>query len=223
MNATNIAMDKQFDEHRIAKVEAGEKGWTLTFDEGFCFWCPDNGIEPRVGDFAKCYGKGFGYSVRGLTINDAVVFYRIEAQEEAHRKMEQMERDQKDRERFELNRADHDRRIAALSRPLRERLERYQAANPDFRWKYESYELFVCEQAEAIAKHVKPGDIQTFKELGWSQQVAVVPELSDGHSGNTFGAACALAARIHAGEGSVKAMPAAIAPLVGQRGECVGA
>lgn len=224
MTIAELHNDKEFEEARIAEVEAGEGGWTIKQDGGLCFWCPDNGVEPKVGDIARFYGRGFGFTVRGLTINGAVVFYRTPEQQEAHDAMQQATRNQKDRETFERNRADHDERIARLPRPLRERLERYAAADPDFRWKYEGYELFVCEQAAAIAENVPRGEIKAFHEAAWKSPEWKAPEWldTDNHSGNTFGAACSLAARLQASEESVAAMSAAIAPLVGQKGNKVG-
>ena len=58
----------------------------------------------------------------------------------------------------------------------------------------EPYEVFCCEQAVLIAKALKTeAEIQKFYDAPYNEQQELVPALSDGHSGNTFGGACALA------------------------------
>lgn len=53
--------------------------------------------------------------------------------------------------------------------------------------------MFCCEQAVVIADALKtPDAIDAWRALPWDEQVKAVP-IDDGHSGNTFGFACALA------------------------------
>ena len=52
----------------------------------------------------------------------------------------------------------------------------------------------VCEDAVRIATALEtPEAIKEWHGLDWDAQKAAVPELSDGHSGNSFGAACRFA------------------------------
>jgi hypothetical protein len=72
--------------------------------------------------------------------------------------------------------------------------------NPNWRRDYESYELFVCEQAASLAALPKDGLIrdwyERFRVLPYKAQKVEWPGLDDGHSGNTFGAAVQLAYRL---------------------------
>ena len=53
--------DRQYEEHRITKVEDGEIGWSLYFD-GMGILCPGDLCEqaPAIGETARLYGKGYG-------------------------------------------------------------------------------------------------------------------------------------------------------------------
>lgn len=56
------------------------------------------------------------------------------------------------------------------------------------------YNRFCCEQAIIIAEALRTNDkIVEFHKMNWDEQKKLVPGLDDGHSGNTFGAACKLA------------------------------
>ena len=101
---------------------------------------------------------------------------------------------EKRRNDFEQNREQHDARIAALPEPMRVRIERFQRARPDWRPQFEAYELFVCEQAALFAE--KLGDqeaISDFYSKRFDEQKQQIPEMSNEHSGNTFGASCLFA------------------------------
>jgi hypothetical protein len=41
-------------------------------------------------------------------------------------------------------RGEVDAKVAALSPRLRARIERFRDKDPDYRWKYEAYELIAC-------------------------------------------------------------------------------
>lgn len=63
--------------------------------------------------------------------------------------------------------------------------------------------MFACTEAVKIADALAPRDVlpdvdaegllREFYDLPWEEQKQRVPGLDDGHSGNTFGGACALA------------------------------
>lgn len=82
--------DSQFEECAIKSVRAEERsgGWSINRDDGFSFFVPkDSPIAPTPGMTARFYGKGIGFTVRGLFLDGAEVFYRTEAEEKAkHRK-----------------------------------------------------------------------------------------------------------------------------------------
>lgn len=187
--------DPEFRAATIAAVTATSTGWEIEDNKGWSFWVPRHyGVEPHPGDAVRFYGRGIGTVVRGLTINDQMAYYRSEDEERARFEQEMAAHDIERRRLFEENRADHDARIAALPEVFQRRITKFQSANPDFRWKHESYELFSCEQAVLIASTVQTAEaLQDFIKADWEAQKLLVPGLSDQHSGNTFGMACRLA------------------------------
>jgi len=165
----------------------------------------------------------FGYPVRGIAVAGKVLWYRTEAEqgEENRRLAEKMKQER--RERFERDKADLDRQYAALPEVFRRRIDRFRENNPDFRWEYEAYELFCCAEAvkiahTAIREYVTtPGEwIQRFYKMPYEEQV-LIAGIEDGHSGNTFGMACALARLFCEHREGVARAHGALAPLVGSK------
>lgn len=217
------ANDRQYEEVTVESVERESSGgWSIKRSDGWSFWAQaDSPIEPKPGMTARFYGKGIGFTVRGLVLDGVTVFYRTEAEEEARH---QEWCDQKDRDRrawFEANKDDLDRRVAVLPEVFRRRIDRFRAGNPDFRWEHESYELFCCEQAVVIADAL--GTPEKFREVvgygsiegRWDAIKAAVPGLDDGHSGNTFGAAVSLASYYLNSPENVVRQHGAMTPVVG--------
>lgn len=209
--------DVQYKEHRITKVQANSGGWVITVDSGWCFGVPSHSpVKPTVGAVARFYGRGDGHQVRGLTINGVTVFYRSEAEQKAENQREAKEREKAERQEFEDSRAEFDAKYAALPEVFQRRLDRFRAGNPDFRWKFEGYEMFCCTQALAFA-----AQFPTEKELdAWSlmpyeKQKAACPAMEDGHSGNTFGCAVLLAKAYLSRPELVPLIHGALTPLVG--------
>ena len=161
---------------------------------------------------ARFYPGGLS-RVRGLFLNGRKVFYRTEAEQNQQNADELAESVRLDHEKFEKSRDDMDKRYAALPGVFRDRLDRLRSNNHDFRWRYEQYELFCCEQAVAIASHVP--NMEAWLALPFDKQKSVVTELSDQHSGNTFGCAVALAKAYLAKPSRVVRMHGALCPLVG--------
>jgi hypothetical protein len=175
-------------------VEAAGDGWSVKRDDGWSFHVPAYGGEPRVGDAARFYGPGIGATVRGVFINGVEAFYRTAAEEaERHRKwVEDLHAEQQ--KELDEARADRDRRRSLLPEPLRLRLDRFEAADANFRRDSEAYELFCCEQGVVIKDALGTAEaVKEFNALPWAEQVARVPGLSDDHSGNTFFGSCGLA------------------------------
>lgn len=192
---TKINKDAQFESNIIKSFTKEPGGYSLTFDNGWSFWMPDVGFAPQVGQTAKLYGRGTGYQVRGLVVNDCVVFYRTEAEQDELNRKEQSEREAKKCADYDAKTDEYNRRVEALPPPFRERIMGFRNWNPKT-WKYdfEPYELFVCEQAVEFTKALKtPEEITRFYKLEFAEQKKLVPALSDDHSGNTFGAASMLA------------------------------
>jgi hypothetical protein len=165
---------------------------------------------------ARQYGGGIGSIVRGMFLDGQRVYYRTEAEQDAKNKQDAEAYDQSQRDRFEKDRAEMDRRYEALPEIFRKRLDKFRRNNPDFRWKFEGYELYTCEQAVVIATALKtPKAIEDFARAEWDRQKELVPGLDDGHSGNTFGMACLLAHDFVSKPANVEARHGALAVLVG--------
>lgn len=212
--------DKQYEDHTIDKVDGDrEAGWTIRQQDGAWFGVPsESPVEPKVGMSARFYGKGLGYVVRGLFLDGQKVFYRSIAEQDQHEAKRADEREHKQRQDFEDSRAEMDAKYDALPEVFKRRIDKFRMNNPDFRWKYESYEMFCCEQAVEIAKVMTtPEAVQSFARMESAVRYQVVPNLSRDHSGNTFGAAVQLAYWYLHGPNNVVAMHGALAPLVGSK------
>lgn len=70
--------DNQYQEHRIESVQTQGDGHVLGLDDsGGLFVQAYEGV-PKVGDTLRCYGKGFGYPIRGIFIDGVKVRYQTE-------------------------------------------------------------------------------------------------------------------------------------------------
>lgn len=208
--------DQEYEDQAITKVEPQGDGWVISSGIG-CFFCPNAGIEPKKGDTARFYGKGFGYTVRGLQINGKTVFYRTEAEQRAKDKADAEESDRKRKAEFETKgKSELDADYALLPLAFQKRLDRFRRNNPDFRWRNEGYEMYVCKQAVAFADALKtPDAVKEFQALPYNKQRKMVEALDDGHSGNTFGAACRLAWLYLRQPEAVEKEHGALCPLLG--------
>ncbi len=204
---TTDPQDTEYTEGILTEVTPYRDGtgWSVSWrglDGGsFCCGVPRLAVSqqpPAVDDAIRVYGT-FGFPTRGIVISGAggveCVYYRTPAmQAEHHRRwVEQHHREQ--RERFRKERAKLDADFAALPPLLQERIARFRAQDPDFRWQSEAYEMFCCTQAALLAEHFRTqtGDPLLAIEAIRAAQLAAVPGWSDGHSVNTHGGAVALA------------------------------
>lgn len=212
------ANDTQFENSVIDKVRETANGYEIGHD-GWVIGCPkvDGLPAPRVGELLRLYGKGIGFTVRGIVVNGRVYRYLTEAQDIERHSAWCLEQETKRERELESNRADIDQRIASLPTLFRERLKKFQRdGGHEFRRDYEGYELFCCEQAVAIALALQTTEaIKAFHAADWDEQKRLVPSLSDEHSGNTFGMACALAKAYIEKPEFVTKMHGALTPLVG--------
>lgn len=211
--------DPQYTEHKLTEVAAGAEGWTLSFD-GFGIFCPKDKCEqsPVVGEAARLYGKGLGYSVRGIIIEGRVYSYLTEEQD-AERHANWVAERKRSRQALEQSeRADRDARRDALPEALRHRLLRFEIRNPEWRSEFEPYELFVCEEAARLAAHFGSDveALRVFVSGTQSEQAAGIPALKLGeHSGNTWGMAVELAKRLMVDPKLVQGAHGALCALVG--------
>lgn len=183
-------IDNPYESATLTYVESNDDGWSIGFG-GWGLFVPNDqcAVSPKVGEKVELYGRGVGYSVRGIVIGGRVYRYLTEEQEQRRHHDEVKASKRERREKLAAERADRDRRIAALPPEFRTRLERFHAVGGDeWRAEFEPYELFVCEEAVKIVKSGKAGttvDTEVLRE--------VLGETYDEHSGNTMASAVGLA------------------------------
>lgn len=201
----------------ITEVKS-HKDWYWISQDSLCVGLKKKyGVTPKVGDKLTTHTKGgtFG-TIRGMDLNGVKVFWYTDEELEANR-IEWLRKNEEDKQKkFKDSVAEMDKQYEALPECFRKRIDKYRQNNDRFRIDYESYELFCCEQAVIIANGCKTiGVIKKFITLPWDEQKKMIPELDEGHSGNTFGAACSLAHWYLKNPVNVVRMHGSIAPLVG--------
>lgn len=180
---------------KITEVTESGEWYSISQDGMCCGLKKAYGVVPKVGDELTVHTKGgtFG-TIRGMDLNGKKIFWKTDKELEDER-IEWLRKNEEDKQqKFKDNVAEMDKQYNALPKCFQERIDKFRTNNDRFRIDYEGYELFCCEQAVEIAKGCKTADeVKKFSKLDWEQQLKKVPKLSDGHSGNTFGASVYLA------------------------------
>ena len=202
---------------KITSVTLGKDWHSVNIGSMGCGMKASYGVIPKVGDTLSVYSKGGAFgTIRGMDLNGQKVFWKTDEDLETERLEWLRNHEEEKQQKFKDGVAKMDEQYNALPKCFQERIDKFRTNNNRFRIDYESYELFCCEQALVIVKGCKtPEDIQKFAKLDWKEQLKLVPELSDGHSGNTFGAAVHLAYWYLQQPENVVKMRGALAPLVG--------
>jgi hypothetical protein len=220
--------DDAYDEGVIVRVTPHSRGgdWTVQVKqsgwEGTISLTVPNLTgrpDPRVGQTIRIYGGGVG-SFHGIDLGGQEVFWRTPWERFAERVRWLAQHDRDKREAFERERATLDRRVAELPLPLKARIERFRREDPKFRMDSEAYEMAAVGDAPKIARAIAtergwklaedlaaPGvhedevraAVEDFRAASYEEQKRRVPDLDEGHSGNTFSAAVMLAYRLLAG------------------------
>lgn len=146
--------DRQFQDGIIERVEGG----AITI-KGATLGCPEvEGVDPpAVGDRVRLWpGLLVGMRVRGLALRGSVLYYRTEAEVQADDEADIARRNAEDKESYEESgKAEQQKRFGALPAAFQRRVKMRQQNNPDFGWRFESYELFCCEQAAIFAERAR--------------------------------------------------------------------
>lgn len=191
--------DTEYEEHKIAQVKDWDDSYVmLERIDRCCINVPKpKDVEIKPGDTARFFGKGMGFSVRGVVILPAdggesiVLYYSTEEEAEVKRLKDLEESNAARKKEYEESYDDNNERISKLPEVYQDRINNFRLHDKDWGWNYESYELFACEESVKIAEHCKTAKgVMDFHKSTWDEQVKVV---SDSHSGNTMGFACALA------------------------------
>ena len=209
-----------YDVVTVEKVESrNDKGWaTICWDRGTCggFHLPD-GVEPKVGDTLWLYPRaGLGAMPYGWALNGKIIKWETPWERFAKRVTWKADLDRKRREEYAERKPQQDADYEALPEPLKARIDRFRNEDPHFRIDSEFYEMLPCIDAPKIADALRRQEgvekikamtdeeidaiVWDFHKLDWKDQKKMVDGLNDGHSGNTFGAACMLAGRLLAGK-----------------------
>jgi len=184
---------------RLTNVRAGEKYYDITDDRGWSFFCPKTGYcrdhAPEIGDRVTFFSNGLGTTIRGLKINEHTVFYRTPAQEAQRQQKKDVASIRRQKAEFRAARRALNFKYSILPEAFKERIDGFRKRNPDFRWKFEAYEMFCCLEAAELALTLGTAEaVMRFKGLEFAAQKALMPRLSEDHSGNTFYTTCLLAA-----------------------------
>jgi hypothetical protein len=209
--------DKFGEPQEVTKVTERDKYWD-TMCEGIGFGLnKEYGVEPKVGDMIAFSPEAIlGCEVSGVKINDELVFHKSKRELEEEHKQRVADQTKTKKEKFEEDKESLDKQYDNLPDVFQKRLDKFRTNNPDFRWEFEPYEMFCCEQALLISGKLTEADkVKEFSKLDYDEQKKMIPELSDEHSGNTFGMSCKLAYIYLKDPDSVIKLHGALASLVG--------
>lgn len=207
--------------YQVVEVNKQGKNYSVKMSDGFCVYIEGkHGVEPKVGMQIALWGKPFR-TIRGIALDHNVLFYRTEAEEEARHKKWCEDEDEKRKRKFAKDKKKLDADYAALPDCFQRRLNKFRTNNPDFRWKYEGYEMFCCNEAMKIIKYFRhPGRDNAKQEfIDGKADNDKVGELAGlamtEHSGNTYGMSVFLARLYFVDPEKVVQLHGALAPLVG--------
>ena len=205
-------LDTQYQEYTIDRVKPEDDGYEISAD-GWTVWCPSKEIMPHVGDIIRLYGRGIGHFIRGIAINDQIVFHRTEDEDRLYHANIGSEHARKRRAETMTKLPQLETDYLNLPTSFRARIARFRRVNGEFDVDFLAYELFVCQEAVKIADYCLVAvKVKEFHDWPYERQK---PVISDQHSGNTFGAACNLAYAYLTNPAILEEMHGALCPLDG--------
>ena len=210
--------DTEFEDKTLKEVRKSSYGYEITFDDGLSLSIKSPRFIPKAGMKVREYGSsGWGGRVRGLVIEDKVIFYRTKTEQAQHISDEQEMHNARKRTSAMKSLQKTNKIIEGFPPEFKARIERFRQ-NPNFWWEYEPYEMTCCIDAIKIAKKLKTAEaIDAFYKAEHKEQRRLVPGLGKGHSGNSFGFAVALARCYVTKPENVREMHGALAALVGSK------
>lgn len=215
----NKTYSGKWETYPILEVKKQKGFYEIKFDVAMVFAFRSklcSGAGPKPGDTVSLRNEGPFSRIRGLKINEKLVYDYSDQEIEADYIKQQKKHDQDLKKEFKKKREVYDLQYKKLPKPFQLRLDKFRKNNPDFRWRYESYEIFCCTEAVKFVRKFKtPQALLEWAKKGYADQKKLYRGLSKGHSGNSFGCALSLAKiYMEKPEGVVK-MHGALAPLVG--------
>lgn len=209
-------MKDRIEDFTISRISEDAMCYSISTNSSGFVLCKKYNVVPKIGDVITLYCKGFAH-IRGMDINGTKIFYKTDEELEAHRVKELAKIEQRQRDEFERSKSQLDAQYESLPNCFKQRIDKFRTNNPEFRVKYESYEMFCCLEAIKIANGCKTVEkVREFHKDSFTDEMkALVPDLDDGHSGNTFGMACQLAVIYLESPKHLRQVHGAISPLVG--------
>jgi len=214
----SIEIDNEYEDCLIKKVQGSGSYYEITLENGVSLGIKKSyNVKPKIKDRIRVYPKAqLGSVIRGIFINDKKVFYRTKKQQEAKQKRELEKRIEEKKKDYERHKEEYKDRINRLPIEFQDRIKRFQINNLNFGWDFLPYELFCCEQAVLFANKLKTiMALDDFYKMEWKERKKFIPELNDGHSGNTFGLAVLLAKYFITAPEMIVKEHGAMCPLVG--------
>jgi hypothetical protein len=129
-------------------------------------------IEPKPlrGHKVRVWSNGSQNHGVSLWLTPAVlvpVYYRTKRERDAEWGWRVVNGQIRQHEEFDANRVRMDAAYEALPEPLKRRIERFRAEDPDFRWKEEAYEMAACSEAGRLYTAVMdPATGKILKDAG---------------------------------------------------------
>lgn len=196
--AAQRELDTNFEEGAVKSVDLYKRrSYSITLEGGTGFGFDRkhlNGMKPpEIGDTMRVYAR-WGDSIRGIDLRGEPLYYKTPEEIVADHEQWKADHAKRKRKSFEKNRRKLDREFAALPDVFQRRISWFRAWNPNFRVDYEAYELSACTDAVKIAEAMKTvKGVIRFSKASHKKQRDLVPDLYEGHSGNSFSKAVMLA------------------------------
>lgn len=213
----NYPDDTDYREDTIVEVKKEDSVYVVTMSDRSVFAIKKlYNVIPYVGNTIRFYPQRFGMPIWGVYIEGRKVFYRTQEEQNLKHQRELKESDIKKIAAYEKDHLLFDTRIKKLPVEFQDRIKRFKKNSQEFCWQHLAYELFTCEQAVLFAEKLKTEEVLSeFSEAPYEKQKQIIPEMLDGHSGNTFGCAVYLAKVYLKYPGRIDREHGAMCPLVG--------
>lgn len=144
--------DAQFEDVTLTACERDGDWLSVSTDAGWgasLRW-PADAPAAAVGDRVRVWG-GWGHEIRGVSLWRGVelipISYSTKAERDAEHGAWIADSQRRQRGDYERDRPKLDAAYEALPLPLKRRIDRFRAADPDFRWREEAYEMAACSEA----------------------------------------------------------------------------
>lgn len=202
--------DLQYEDAILADVKKEKSGWSITTGDGMWLWVnkEETSVVPKNGQLARYYGRDS--HVRGIDLDGENCRYKTEEQLRNEWKQWKLDQEKREKLAFENGKILLDKYYKQLPTVYKKRFDKFRSNNPDFRWKYENFEMNLCRQSIVVAKFIhekleskhaigripkKENESYTLsvgQTLDWlfklptKKMMELIPGYSGDHSGNSL-------------------------------------